>query len=223
MSGAQGMTGLGVTEPPAREPLFPVAPAEAFRPGSGFRVGGDPARGMLEFASRRAPPHSWRRGVSLPPGMVREEHLFEVAWVGVAPLADCHGDVGLLDPESVFADRAGESLPGGAELARDAATMLEALTLLMEALSVERRLLVRLAQLVERAGVGTPAGIRLRRALTHVQWSLLVGADEDALVAAFRALIGRGWLMVDGRSLIVPWEAWQVYARGADAPAARSL
>ena len=70
--------------------------------------------------------------------------------------------------------------------------MLEALTSLMEALSVERRLLVRLAQLVERAGVGTPAGIRLRRALTHVQWPLLVGADEDALVAAFRGLIGRG-------------------------------
>jgi hypothetical protein len=218
VTGAQGMTGLGVTEPPAREPLFPVAPTEAFRPGSGFRVGGDPARGMLEFASRRAPPHSWRRGVPLPPGMVREEHLFEVAWVGVAPLADCHGDVGLLDPESVFADRAGEGLPGGAELARDAATMLEALTSLMEALSVERRLLVRLAQLVERAGVGTPAGIRLRRALTHVQWPLLVGADEDALVAAFRELIRRGWLMVDGRSLIVPWEAWQVYTRDADAP-----
>jgi hypothetical protein len=218
VTGAQGMTGLGVTEPPAREPLFPVAPTEAFRPGSGFRVGGDPARGMLEFASRRAPPRSWRRGVPLPPGMVREEHLFEVAWVGVAPLADCHGDVGLLDPESVFADRAGEGLPGGAELARDAATMLEALTSLMEALSVERRLLVRLAQLVERAGVGTPAGIRLRRALTHVQWPLLVGADEDALVAAFRGLIGRGWLMVDGRSLIVPWEAWQVYTRDADAP-----
>ena len=114
MSGAQGMTGLGVTEPPAREPLFSVAPAErsAPAPGSGWAV--HPARGMLEFASRRAPPRSWRRGVPLPPGMVREEHLFEVAWVGVAPLADCHGDVGLLNPESVFADRAGRMPPAAA-------------------------------------------------------------------------------------------------------------
>ena len=78
--------------------------------------------------------------------------------------------------------------------------MLEALTSLMEALSVERRLLVRLAQLVERAGVGTPAGIR--RALTTSS-GFLVGADEDAWWP------GRGWLMVDGRSLIVPREAWQ--------------
>jgi hypothetical protein len=46
-----------------------------------------------------------------------------------------------------------------------------------------------------------------------VQWPLLVGADADALVAAFERLVARGLLLVEGRSLIVPWEAWAVYAR----------
>ena len=102
--------------------------------------------------------------------------------------------------------------------------MLEALTSLMEALTVERRLLVRLAQLVEGAGVGTPAGIRLRRALTHVQWPLLVGADEDALVAAFRGLIGRGWLMVE-RALpgSAPGRPGRSTRAAPMSPAARSL
>ena len=213
MSAAGGMTELGVTEPSAREPLFPVAPEEAFRPGSGFLVGGAPARPVLRFSAQRSPPHAWRRGVPLPPAMVREEHIFAVAWAGVAPLSDCHGEIGLLDPESVYADRKGESLPAAAELGGDAAAALERLAALMGELSLERRLLVRLAQLVERAGVGTPAGIRLRLALTHVQWPLLVGADEEALVAAFRRLVGRGLLVVEGRSLIVPWEAWPAYAR----------
>jgi hypothetical protein len=207
-----GSTGLGVAGP-AAGPAFPVAPAEAFRPGSGFRVSGAPARAIAVFASRRPPPHAWRRGVPLPPGMVREERAFAVAWAGVAPVDDTHGEVGLLDPEAVLADLSGERLPGAGALASEAAAMLEELESLAVALSVERRVVLRLAQIAALAGVGTAAGIRLRLALTHVQWPLLVGADEERLAAAFRALIATGRLAIAGRSLIIPWEAWPGYAR----------
>lgn len=220
MSDGDDRTTLGMTWPADRGAAFPVAPAEAFGGAGGLRVGGRPARPILDFGlagtaamEPRLPPPAWRRGVPLPPAMVRDENPFVGAWVGVAPLADCHGDVGLLDPEAVYEDHGGARLPEAAALASVAAAMLRELPALM-AVPVERRLLVRIAELADRAGVGASAGIRLRLGLTHVQWPLLVGADEDALVGAFERLVGRGLLVVDGRSLIVPWEAWPVYARG---------
>jgi hypothetical protein len=143
---------------------------------------------------------------------VRDDNPFVAAWVGVAPLTDCHGDVGLLDPESVYEDHGGARLPEAAALAAEAAAILQELPALMAGMPVERRLIVRVGELVERSGVGTAAGIRLRLGLTHVQWPLLVGADEDALAGAFGRLVRRGLLTVDGRSLVVPWEAWPAYA-----------
>jgi hypothetical protein len=216
-----GITGLGMAEPAAGEVAFPVASAEAFRPGSGFRISGAPARAVAVFACRRPPPHAWRRGVPLPPGMVRDERVFAVAWAGVAPVDDTHGEVGLLDPESVLADRSGERMPGASALASEAAAMLEELESLTAALSVDRRVVLRLAQLAAVAGVGTAAGIHVRLALTHVQWPLLAGADEERLTTIFHGLIARGRLAIDGRSLIIPWEAWPGYARVLEAASAR--
>ena len=209
----RAITGLGLAEPPARAPLFPVAPAEAFRESSGFAVGGAPARAIAIFASRRSPPHGWRRGVPLPPTMVREEAVFAVGWAGVEPLADTHGEVGLLDPASVLADRAGEPLPGAGALVADAAAMLEELGWLAAERPVAGRVVRRLAQMAALAGVGTPAGIRLRRGLTHVQWPLLAGAEPERVAEVFLALAGRGLLAADGSSLIIPWEAGPFYAR----------
>jgi len=220
MSDGDDRTTLGMTAPTDRAPAFPIGPAEAFRGEGALRVQGRPARPIMAFGARgtadlerRLPPPAWRRGVPLPPAMVRDDNPFVAAWVGVDPVADCHGDLGLLDPESVYEDHGGARLPEAAALAGEAGALLQELPELMAGASVERRLLVRLGELVERSGVGSSAGIRLRLGLTHVQWPLLVGAHEDALVIAFERLIGRGLLMVEGRSLIVPWEAWPAYAR----------
>lgn len=206
-------TGLGLAEPPDREPLFPVAPEEAFREGSGFAVGGAPARAVAVFASRRAPPHGWRRGVPLPPAMIRDEAVFALAWGGVEPLGDTHGEVGLLDPGAVLADRSGEPMPGAGALVAEVAAMLEELGTVLAGRPVAERVVLRLGQLAALAGVGTAAGIRLRRGLSHVQWPLLAGAEPEPVAHVFLALASRGLLLADGSSLIIPWEAWPLYAR----------
>jgi hypothetical protein len=204
-------TGLGLSEPPAREPLFPVAPAEAFR--EGFALAGAPARAIAVFASRRSPPHGWRRGVPLPPTMIREEPVFAVAWAGVEPLGDTHGEVGLLDPGSVLADRSGDAMPGAGALTAEVAAMLEEVGTVLAGRPVAERVVLRLAQLAVLAGVGTPAGIRLSKGLSHVQWPLLAGAEPERVAAVFLELAERGLLMADGSSLIIPWEAGPLYAR----------
>lgn len=234
-SAVAGMTGIGVTGPAARGLSFAVAPAEAFCQGAGPRVGGAPTRAILELEERglhaappragaatiehRLPPRGWRGGVPLPAAMVREEHLFVVPWGGVAPVSDCHGDVGLLDPDSLFSDCGGARLPDAPALAGAAGPMLQELPALAATMSVDARLRLRIAQIAGRAGVGSPAGIRLRLGLTHVQWPLLVGGSEESLTGAFDRLLARGWLLMDGRSLIVPWDAWPVYARAEAGPA----
>jgi hypothetical protein len=81
------ITGLGLAEPPAREPLFPVAPAEATArapasPWAGRR------RGRSWSSPRGGPPHGWRRGVPSPPAMIRDEAVFALVWGGVEPLGD---------------------------------------------------------------------------------------------------------------------------------------
>jgi hypothetical protein len=223
------LTGLGVSRRTANQVVFPVAPGEAFCSGArpwdeamlelGARQGAGPeprpaARSRRATIDRRLPPGGWRRGVPLPPGMVREDHLFVVPWGGVAPVDGSHGDLGLLDPESVYASRDGTPLPG-ATPREDAVEMLEELAALLETMRLVERLRHRIVQLIERSGSGTAAGIRLQLALTHVQWPLLVGASERALAAAFDQLARRGQLIVEGRSLIVPWEAWPGYAAAA--------
>ena len=226
MSGAQGMTGLGVTEPPGARAAFPRGAGRGVPPR--LRVPGGrrscpwdarvrlAARAAALLAARGAPaPGDGARGAPRG-GMGRRGASRRLPRRRRA----ARPGVGLRGPR-------GRTPARRRRAARDAATMLDALTSLMEALSGGAAPVpVRLAQLVERAGVGTPAGIRLRPGPDPrpVRRSL-VGADEDALVAAFRGLIGRGWLMVNGRSLIVPWEAWQVSARhdAPPPPAARSL
>ena len=88
-------TGLGLSEPPAREPLFPVAPAEAFR--EGFAWPG-PRRGRSRSSRRGARRPRLAAGVPLPPTMVREEPVFAVAWAGVEPCATPTGRWGCSTP-----------------------------------------------------------------------------------------------------------------------------
>jgi len=214
--------GLGMVWRTPREAAFPVAPEDAFAPDAGLRVGGALAwailglepeggpRGAATIEPRR-PPAGWRRGVPIPPAVVRRDTLFVVPWTGVDPLTGCHGDIGMLDPASLFADRDGHRLPGSVPLGAEAPAMLEDLTSTVGAMPVERRLRLRIAQIGERVGVGTAAGVRIRQGLTHVQWPLLVGASEGALAAAFEHLVRRGGLRIDGRSLVVPWEAWPMF------------
>jgi len=226
------VTGLGASRPRGGEVAFPVAPGEAFCAGAGVWAGTDRAEAILELRARgraadpagplgrarsatiepRLPPPGWRRGIPLPPTLLREEHLFVASWGGVTPLAGCHGDLGLLEPGSVFASRDGTSLPDAGALEPEAPALLQELPWLMATMSVEGRLRHRIAQLMDRAGVGTAAGIRLHLGLTHVQWPLLVGAPEAALAAAFDCLAHDGSLLVEGRSLTIPWEAWPEFA-----------
>ena len=214
--------GLGMVWRTPREAAFPVAPEDAFTREAGLRVGGALARAILGLEPEgapgagatmepRRPPSGWRRGVPIPPAVVRRDALFVVAWTGVDPLTGCHGEIGMLDPASLFADRDGHRLPGSAPLAEEAPAMLEDLASTVTAMPVDRRLHLRIAQIAERVGVGTAAGVRIRQGLTHVQWPLVVGASEGALVAAFERLVRRGRLRIDRRSLVVPWEAWPVF------------
>jgi hypothetical protein len=104
-------------------------------------------------------------------------------------------------------------MPGAGALAAEVATMLEELGTALARRPVAERVVLRLAQLAALAGVGTPAGIRLRKGLSHVQWPLLAGAGPDRVAAVFLALAERGLLVADGSSLIIPWEAGRLYAR----------
>jgi hypothetical protein len=222
------VTGLGAGRPRGGEVAFPMAPGEAFCGSADMWAGAERVEAILELRARgsaaapagparrersatiepRLPPSGWRRGVPLPPDMVREDHLFVASWGGVAPLAGCHGDLGLLEPGSVFASRDGTRLPDIGALEAEAPAMLQELGWLLATMSVAGRLRHRVAQLMDRAGVGTATGIRLHLGLTHVQWPLLVGAPEAALAAAFERLEQDGSLLVEGRSLTIPWEAW---------------
>jgi hypothetical protein len=229
------VTGLGAGRPRGGEVAFSMAPGEAFCEGADVWTGAGRAVAILELRGRgsaagpagparrarsatiepRLPPSGWRRGVPLPPDMAREEHLFVASWGGVAPLAGCHGDLGLLEPGSVFTSRDGTRLPDAGALEAEASAMLQELGFLLATMSVLGRLRHRVAQLMDRAGVGTATGIRLHLGLTHVQWPLLVGAPEPALAAAFGRLARDGSLLIEDRSLTIPWEAWPELAMEA--------
>jgi hypothetical protein len=222
--------GLAVGRAGGREPTFPVAPGEAFCERAEVWAGAARARAILELHARggagapagrsatiepRLPSAPWHHGIAPPPAMAREDHLFVLTWRGVATVEGSHGDLGLLDPASVMASNEGAPLPGAAALRAEAPALLERLADLPAGMPVERRLRARIAQLMSRAGVGTAAGMRLRLGLTHVQWPVLVGAPEHDLHEAFEHLIRSGVLVVEERSLIVPWEAWAALALDA--------
>lgn len=77
---------------------------------------------------------------------------------------------------------------------------------LVSEIRVEDRLRARLHQLAERFGVTTREGIRLRLELTHAQWASLVGASREAVTTAFGKLKARGDVVLEGRSILIPWD-----------------
>lgn len=81
------------------------------------------------------------------------------------------------------------------------------------------RLARRIAEVACRSGVGTSGGVRMRSAATDVPWGEVVDAPQDAVVEAFALLMRAGMLRVEGRSLVIPWEASDVYTRILEDPA----
>jgi CRP-like cAMP-binding protein len=71
---------------------------------------------------------------------------------------------------------------------------------------VEDRLRARLHQLADRFGVATTAGVELRLDLTHAQWASLVGASREAVTTAFSKLRASGSVVMEGRTITIPWE-----------------
>lgn len=70
-----------------------------------------------------------------------------------------------------------------------------------------------IAEVACRSGVGTSDGVRMRSAVTEVPWGELVDAPDQAVADAFALLLRAGILRVEGRSLVIPWEASDVYTR----------
>jgi CRP-like cAMP-binding protein len=85
---------------------------------------------------------------------------------------------------------------------------------------VEDRLRARMHQLAERFGVTGKDGIRLNLDLTHAQWASLVGASREAVTTAFGKLKAQGDVELDGREIMIPWEA--VHAREAQVAEAQA-
>lgn len=92
-------------------------------------------------------------------------------------------------------------------------TMLSQTIAMVSEMRVEDRLRARLHQLAERFGITGRDGIRLSLDLTHAQWASLVGASREAVTTAFGKLKASGDVELDGREILVPWDA--VHAREA--------
>jgi CRP-like cAMP-binding protein len=103
-----------------------------------------------------------------------------------------------------------------AEAFSERIAMLRSTAVVLAEMRVEDRLRARVHQLGERFGVATTAGVRLDLGLTHAQWGLLVGAARESVTLAFGRLRSRGELVVSGRTILVPWEAFR-----RDLPAGR--
>jgi CRP-like cAMP-binding protein len=103
-----------------------------------------------------------------------------------------------------------------AEAFSERIAMLRSTAVVLAEMRVEDRLRARVHQLGERFGVATTAGVRLDLGLTHAQWGLLVGAARESVTLAFGRLRSRGELVVAGRTILVPWEAFR-----RDLPAGR--
>ena len=93
-----------------------------------------------------------------------------------------------------------------AEAFTERIAMLRATAAVLAEMRVEDRLRARVLQLAEPFGLATPAGIRLDLGLTHAQWGLLVGAARESVTLAFGRLRTRGELVVEGRTITLPWE-----------------
>ncbi|HWH13452.1 MAG TPA: Crp/Fnr family transcriptional regulator [Miltoncostaeaceae bacterium] len=91
-----------------------------------------------------------------------------------------------------------------ANLSERVSALRETVALVSE-MRVEDRLRARLHQLADRFGVAGPSGVQLRLELTHAQWASLVGASREAVTTAFSKLRGQGAIVVDGRSITIPW------------------
>lgn len=81
---------------------------------------------------------------------------------------------------------------------------------------VEDRLRRRLHQIAEQIGTAAPEGVRIGLDLTHAQWASLIGASREAVTTAFGKLRGTGEVVMDGRSITIPWDAM----RADDCPTA---
>jgi len=92
-----------------------------------------------------------------------------------------------------------------ANLSERVAALRETVALVSE-MRVEDRLRARLHQLADRFGVAGPPGVQLRLELTHAQWASLVGASREAVTTAFSKLRTQGTIVVDGRSITIPWQ-----------------
>jgi len=92
-----------------------------------------------------------------------------------------------------------------AEAFSERIAMLRATAAVLAEMRVEDRLRARVLQLAEPLGLATPAGIRLDLGLTHAQWGLLVGAARESVTLAFGRLRARGELVVEDRTITVPW------------------
>jgi len=98
-----------------------------------------------------------------------------------------------------------------AEVFSERLAMLRETAVVLAEMRVEDRLRARVLQLAERFGVATPAGARLDLGLTHAQWGLLVGAARESVTLAFGPLRLRGELVLEGRTITVPWEVVHRY------------
>jgi CRP/FNR family cyclic AMP-dependent transcriptional regulator len=85
--------------------------------------------------------------------------------------------------------------------------MLRATAAVLAGMRLEDRGCSRGLQLAEEFGRATPDGALLDLGLTHAQWGLLVGATRESVTLAFGRLRARGRLIVEGRTVTVPWHA----------------
>ncbi|MGB1526467.1 MAG: Crp/Fnr family transcriptional regulator [Miltoncostaeaceae bacterium] len=72
---------------------------------------------------------------------------------------------------------------------------------------VEDRLRRRLHQIAEQIGTAAPEGVRIGLDLTHAQWASLIGASREAVTTAFGKLRSAGEVVMEGRSITIPWDA----------------
>lgn len=115
---------------------------------------------------------------------------------------------------SALSGRALESLTarypklGGnlAALLSERMAMLRETVALVSEMRVEDRLRARLHQLADRFGIAATAGVRLSLDLTHAQWASLVGASREAVTTAFGKLKAQNAIVMQGRSITIPWE-----------------
>lgn len=102
-------------------------------------------------------------------------------------------------------------------LSRQMKTQRETVALVSE-MRVEDRLRARIHQLAEQFGTAGPDGISLGLELTHAQWASLVGASREAVTTAFSRLRAADAVVMNGRTVTLPWESMKSFRAGVDDP-----